>query len=150
MTHPNIEPIWNALHGFRETNIPEGTPEYDEQWDDICTAMAQLCEAAGLPTGADAEPEAARPQTIHQHAGKVNFNWRVRDDGSVYIEDLCNELGGMSVTNGAEYVLAEIARHIDLSGRVVVYKDSEGQVDQIIHHNGRFAGFRSGYPLTKS
>lgn len=45
--------IWDALASHRETCIPEGDPEYDAEWSDICTAMAWLCEAAGIPTGAD-------------------------------------------------------------------------------------------------
>jgi hypothetical protein len=36
--------IWNALHGFREDCIPEGDIHYDEQWDEICTAMANITE----------------------------------------------------------------------------------------------------------
>lgn len=40
----DLEIIWNALHGFRETQIPEGTPEYDEQWDEITTQMAWITE----------------------------------------------------------------------------------------------------------
>ena len=46
-----IDTIWDALHAYRETCIPEN----DDQWDDICTAMAWLTEEIGLPTGADAE-----------------------------------------------------------------------------------------------
>jgi len=39
-----LETIWDALHGFREDCIPEGDTSYDEQWDDICTAMAWITE----------------------------------------------------------------------------------------------------------
>ena len=38
-TRSQIDTIWNALHSHRETCIPEGTPEYDEEWNDICSAM---------------------------------------------------------------------------------------------------------------
>lgn len=37
--------IWNALHAYREDLIPEGDDNYDEQWDEICTAMSRLREA---------------------------------------------------------------------------------------------------------
>lgn len=47
--------IWNALHGYREDCIPEHDPMYDEEWDSICNAMWEVCEALGLPSGADAE-----------------------------------------------------------------------------------------------
>ena len=39
-----IETIWDALHSFREHQLPEGDDKYDEQWDDICTAMAWIDE----------------------------------------------------------------------------------------------------------
>jgi len=39
-----LKVIWNALHGFREDCIPEGDLHYDEQWDEITTAMAALQE----------------------------------------------------------------------------------------------------------
>jgi len=50
-----FETIWDALHGYREDCIPEGDEAYDEQWSDICTAMAWLreelrnCPSCGLP-----------------------------------------------------------------------------------------------------
>jgi len=43
-----IETIWEALHEFRDVNIPEGPPHHDEQWDDICTAMAWITEELGV------------------------------------------------------------------------------------------------------
>ena len=36
-----IETVWDALHGFREDCISTD----DEQWDDICTAMAWITES---------------------------------------------------------------------------------------------------------
>lgn len=38
----NLEIIWAALEGYREDCIPEGEQTYDAEWDNICTAMAQL------------------------------------------------------------------------------------------------------------
>jgi len=40
----HLETIWSALAGYREDCIPEGTPEHDEEWSDICTAMAWITE----------------------------------------------------------------------------------------------------------
>ena len=34
--------VWQALHGFREDSIPANQSIYDEQWDEICTAMAWI------------------------------------------------------------------------------------------------------------
>ena len=39
-----LETIWNALEGYRENCIPEGETQYDDQWSDICTAMAWIEE----------------------------------------------------------------------------------------------------------
>ena len=36
--------VWDALHGFRENCIPEGTRAYDDHWGEICTAMAWIKE----------------------------------------------------------------------------------------------------------
>lgn len=36
--------LWNALHCYREDAIPEGNPDYDAEWGDICTVMAWIEE----------------------------------------------------------------------------------------------------------
>lgn len=38
----SIKVIWDALHAYREDCIPEGDLMYDQQWDEICTAMAHI------------------------------------------------------------------------------------------------------------
>lgn len=43
-TESILETIWEALHGYRENCIPEGEQQYDDQWSDICTAMAWIEE----------------------------------------------------------------------------------------------------------
>ena len=39
-----IQIIWAALEAYRADLIPEGQPEYDEEWNNICTAMAVITE----------------------------------------------------------------------------------------------------------
>lgn len=39
-----IQIIWAALEAYREDLIPEGQPEYDEEWNNICTAMSAITE----------------------------------------------------------------------------------------------------------
>jgi hypothetical protein len=39
-----LEAIWQGLEGYRENCIPEGDVQYDEEWGDICTAMAWITE----------------------------------------------------------------------------------------------------------
>jgi hypothetical protein len=45
-----METIWTALEMVREDCIPESEPAYDEQWGDICTAMAWISEALNIDT----------------------------------------------------------------------------------------------------
>jgi hypothetical protein len=42
-----LETIWSALHAYR--NDREGNPDYDEEWSDICTAMAWIEEELTEP-----------------------------------------------------------------------------------------------------
>ncbi len=73
---------------------------------------------------------------------KSDYDYTIKEDGSVHIVDL--NLGRMSVTNDAEQVLMEIHHHIDLTGRHVTYRDSDGQVDSLIHEKGVFIRFAPG------
>lgn len=43
-TESILDTIWSALEGYRENCIPEGEAQYDDQWSDICTAMAWITE----------------------------------------------------------------------------------------------------------
>lgn len=45
-----MKTIWTALEMVREDCIPEGDPMYDDQWGDICTAMAWISEALNIHT----------------------------------------------------------------------------------------------------
>jgi hypothetical protein len=45
--------IWEALHSYRETTIPEGDQDHDHEWDEICTAMAWIAEELGVETPVD-------------------------------------------------------------------------------------------------
>jgi hypothetical protein len=40
--------IWNALHAYRFELIPEGDAAMDEEWSELCTAMAWLREELEL------------------------------------------------------------------------------------------------------
>ncbi len=44
--------VWDALQWFREDSIPEGQDKmYDEQWNEITGAMAEITEELGLDSG---------------------------------------------------------------------------------------------------
>lgn len=42
-----FEQLWLALHEYRREVIQEGDPDYDEEWDALCTVMAWLEEEVG-------------------------------------------------------------------------------------------------------
>lgn len=44
MNNIDLNVIWRALHSYREDLIPDGQPEYDDEWDDICYQMALITE----------------------------------------------------------------------------------------------------------
>jgi len=49
----HLEIIWDALEAYREDLIPEGDPQYDEIWSDVCTAMAWIQEDLGVEEEVD-------------------------------------------------------------------------------------------------
>lgn len=58
--------------------------------------------------------------------------------GTVFIVDDNN--GGMSVTNDAEAVVVDVlAKYPD---HQIIYRDTEGQWDELLHWKGQFAGFK--------
>lgn len=74
---------------------------------------------------------------------KADYYYRINPaDKSVHIVD--QNKGNMSVTNDAENVLAAIHEEIDLTDRDVLYTDSDGQVDRLLHEAGEFKGFAPG------
>jgi hypothetical protein len=44
ITRDELEVIWEALFDMRENCIPEGDPQYDAKWSDICTTMHKIEE----------------------------------------------------------------------------------------------------------
>lgn len=49
---------------------------------------------------------------------------------------------GMSITNDAEGVISVLASRYDLSRRRVIYRDTTGLWDELVHERGRFKVFR--------
>jgi hypothetical protein len=50
--------LWEALEAFRENCAPEGNPESDADWDDLCSIMAWLREDLGLKPEGESEVQA--------------------------------------------------------------------------------------------
>lgn len=72
---------------------------------------------------------------------KANYAIIEQTDEFVLLRDVGPHDKYMTITNAAEAVVAEIASL--LGNRRLEYIDSEGERDQIIVKDGRFAGFRS-------
>jgi|GEM_PF-2942148 len=42
--YDNLKIVWNALEAYRDKCIPEGVKEFDQEWNEVCTAMALITE----------------------------------------------------------------------------------------------------------
>jgi len=75
-------------------------------------------------------------------------NYEIVDDREGYplvIRDVGPWDEHLTVTNGVEAVVIELVDEGKLpEGRRLLYYDSEGQLDEIIVRDGKFAGFRPG------
>ena len=58
----------------------------------------------------------------------------------VAISDQCDGTT-LSVTNDAESVVAELNRTLDLGDRRLIYRDTDGRWDELVHERGAFVGF---------
>ena len=68
----------------------------------------------------------------------VSWSLHTLTPNIVFIIDDNN--GGMSVTNAAEIVVKDVYEFY--GDRRIVYRDSEGQWDELLHDHGRFTGFK--------
>jgi hypothetical protein len=50
-----------------------------------------------------------------------------------------------TVTNDAENVIACLAKENALGNRRVFYKDSSGDIDELLHNAGEFTGYKHGH-----
>jgi hypothetical protein len=76
---------------------------------------------------------------------RSNYTFRlIESERRIHINDYCNELGGMSVTNNAENVVAEIDSIMPIFGLTISYTDTMGQTDELLHDGKLFSGFAPG------
>lgn len=59
----------------------------------------------------------------------------------VWITDESNKRGGKSVTNDADGVVAWLLAHSQYAGRRIVYRDTDGNWDELKHDGTKFVGF---------
>lgn len=70
---------------------------------------------------------------------RASFVWELAGDVLLIFDQ---NLGGPSVTNDIEQVLARIAAcGVDLDKRRIIYRDSEGRWDRVATRGGQFAHF---------
>ena len=70
---------------------------------------------------------------------------RNRPDEPIVIEDLGPWDRYPTITNDAETVVAMLQKRGYLEpGRRIFYYDSDGQLDEILHDDGVFRGFKAG------
>ena len=50
-----------------------------------------------------------------------------------------------TITNDPGHVIETLAIYHALGERRVFYKDSEGQIDEILHSGSRFTGYKAGH-----
>ena len=64
--------------------------------------------------------------------------YRLTEDIAFIVDD---DTGGMSVTNAAELVCADCFRAF--GDRRIVYRDTSGDWDELVHDHGTFVRFKS-------
>jgi len=67
----------------------------------------------------------------------------------IYIEDRCDGTQ-KSVTNDAENVCKYLYNFLKVDERLqddirIIYKDTDGQIDELLHDKGIFKGFKPGH-----
>lgn len=63
---------------------------------------------------------------------------RVRGE-FVFLVDLSAKHGGVTITNDAEGVTADVA--LSHPGKRIIYRDTDGQWDELLHTDGVFKGY---------
>jgi hypothetical protein len=90
--------------------------------------VAEPAEGGMLPEDRGPAPRGAAAR----HGTRSAWTYTLAE-GFVLVEDLDR---GMSVTNDAEAVVAALAKEAPLAGRRILYRDSEGRWDEIVHGDG--------------
>jgi hypothetical protein len=62
----------------------------------------------------------------------------------IYLEDMGHNQF-KTVTNDAGYVLAALNEEYGIGDKRIFYKDSFGEIDEMLHRNGALNGFRHGH-----
>lgn len=60
----------------------------------------------------------------------------------IVVRDESQEFNTMTVTNAAERVVFELASSMGIRGRRIIYRDTRGIWDELLHDGCRFTGYR--------
>jgi len=83
----------------------------------------------------------------YDRAAAANYNTADETDDYITLRDIGPHDVYKTITNAAEWVVEQMVPR--LKGRKLYYIDSEGQTDQLLIHDGKFAGFAPGGPDDK-
>jgi len=62
----------------------------------------------------------------------------------IYIHDVGRNCS--SVTNDAEFVVERLVLDYDITDKIrIFYKDTDGQINELLHYGKKFTGFRVGH-----
>ena len=73
------------------------------------------------------------------------YTIEIKTDKYVLIRDHANYYQCMSVTNGAEKVVEYLYENGILGDRKLFYIDTNDRVDELLHLQERFTGFKQGF-----
>ena len=83
-------------------------------------------------------------------AANYEFVEKECDENTLIIRDLGPWDTYWTITNAAEDVVRGLAEHGNLGDdRRLFYYDSDGQLSELKHKNGRFVGFAPATPMVK-
>jgi len=74
----------------------------------------------------------------------AEFKVQTVNEKFIYLEDIGHEQV-KTVTNDVKTVLQQLQEDYDLKQLRIFYKDSEGEIDEILHYDGVFKDFRQGH-----
>jgi len=74
----------------------------------------------------------------------ANKNYQIitETDSYILIEDISYLNGGRTITNDAERVVNELIQFHDAKNKMILYRDTEGYTDQLLHDGKKFLSFR--------
>jgi hypothetical protein len=75
---------------------------------------------------------------MHTQDARARYIIVKEDDSFVFIEDIGT---GRSVTNDAEAVVYELFNKESIGDKRIIYKDTNGDWDELVHDGDRFVDF---------